>query len=403
MYVSLCPNIKQSEIVGYDSIPGILLKIKNGATKDLVEEARHFGKGTEDFQKIKEMILTFTPNASFTTKRKLENLDQLTGFIYLDVDSCDNLQPLKDSCYVYAVWKSISGNGYGALAKVEGLTTQNFKLCWKHIASCLKEQNITLDPQTSDITRQNVLSFDPDIYINEECVPLEVTDIFGDQSSTAAVTIFDYLSSNTTSDYPFLQNDPFTSTSRSDEKYDKLERIKFSTTLNDYEGSDCVLIPEGKKSRSGYLPKEIAVGNRRKWMIGHTISLLFNNPSISFIRLVGVVNYSNKTHCYPPLTYPEISSIVKSNYDKHLLGTLDYNVSLKKIWINPDKKLTTKQKRKIIGKQVGILRKTKTLNDLKSIYIRLKESNIKVTQNMVLSESSVSLRTIKDYWSDIVE
>lgn len=403
MNVSLCQNIKISEIVGYDSITGILEKIKNGATKDLVEEARSFGKGTEEFQKIKEKIPTFTPNASFTNKRKLEYLHQLTGFIYLDLDECNDLRPLKDCGYIFAAWKSVSGKGYGALAKVEGVTTQNFKQCWKYIASCLKEQNITLDPQTSDITRQNVLSYDPDLYINEVCIPIEVTDIFGDQSSTAVDTFFDYISSNTTSDYPFLQNDSDTSTSRSDEKYDKHERVKFSTTLDDYEGSDCVLIPEGKKSRSGYLPKEIAIGNRRKWMAGHTISLIFNNPTISFSRLLGLVNYSNQMHCTPPLTYPEIGSIVKSNYDRHISGSLDYNTSLKKIWINPDNKLTTQQKRKIIGKQVGILRRTKTLNDLKSIYIRLKESNIKVTQKMVLSESSVSLRTIKDYWSDIVE
>jgi hypothetical protein len=402
MYVSLCQNIKKSEIIGYETITGILEKIKNGATKDLVEEARSFGKGTEEFQKIKEKIPTFTPNASFTNKRKLEYLHQLTGFIYLDLDEYDDLQPLKNNSYVYAIWKSISGNGYGALAKVEGVTTQNFKQCWKYIASCLKGQNIALDPQTSDITRQNVLSYDPGIYINEGCIPLEVIDIFGHQSSTTVDTIFDYQSSKTASDYPFLQTDSDTSTSRSDEKYEKPERIKYSTTLNDYEGSDCVLIPEGKKSRSGYLPKEIAVGNRRKWMVGHTISLLFNNPEISFERLLGLVNYSNKTHCSPPLTYPEIGSIVKFNYDRHCSGTLDYNTSLKKIWIDPDKKLTTHQKRKIIGKQVGILRKTKTLNELKSIYIRLKESNIKVTQKMVLSESCVSLRTIRNYWSNIV-
>ena len=66
MNVSLCENIKKSQITGYDTIDGILEKIQKGETENLTELARSYGKHSLEYDKIKFQIPTFTPNASFS-------------------------------------------------------------------------------------------------------------------------------------------------------------------------------------------------------------------------------------------------------------------------------------------------------------------------------------------------
>jgi hypothetical protein len=73
----------------------------------------------------------------------------------------------------------------------------------------------------------------------------------------------------------------------------------------------------------------------------------------------------------------------------------------KKIWINPDKKFTTEQKRKIIGQEIGKLRRRKTINELISVYKELSNQYPKVTQKLLEQHSTVKFRTIKKYWKDI--
>ena len=57
--------------------------------------------------------------------------------------------------------------------------------------------------------------------------------------------------------------------------------IKYQTTLHDYNGSDYVVIEEGKDYRISYLPKKIIEGQRHKWISSFILTLLFNNPYIS--------------------------------------------------------------------------------------------------------------------------
>jgi hypothetical protein len=174
MTVSICENLKTSRIIRNESIYEVINEIRTGRySKEKVELARSYGKGTSEYDAIKETVCTFTPNGSFLFSRRLRNLQKLSGFIYLDLDEYIDPNYLKKCPFIYSYWRSFSGIGVGALAKVNGLTTSNFNETWMGINYFLEQYDIKIDPNCKDITRQNVISFYPDIYLNESCTTFD--------------------------------------------------------------------------------------------------------------------------------------------------------------------------------------------------------------------------------------
>ena len=393
MNVSLCENIKKSQITGYDTIDGVINKIRTGETQTLTSKARNYGKHSPEYEKIKYHVPTFTPNASFNYKRELSQFREPSGFMYLDIDEFSDIDYLKNDNHIYSCWKSFSGIGIGALVQVPGITIQNFKQYWSGISDYYYSLGIQIDKQTCDITRQNVISYDPNIHINKDSIPFDINLI--KEQDLNEISHLGFTQGNTS--YTSLFNG-FEGTSLTD-----YLKIIYRTTLDDYQGMDYVVIEEGKAFRSGYLPKEIRDGSRHQWIVGHTISILFNNPAIPKERLYSIVSYANKTHCLPPLPIPEIMSIVNWYYDKHIKGKLDYHPKIKKIWFDPDSNLSKHDKKKIIGKESGKLRRKSTFQKLKGVYTELSLINDKVTQKMVSDASKISTRTIKKYWDDLRE
>lgn len=392
MTVSLCQNIKKSQITGYDTINRILEKIQKGETENLTELARSYGKHSLEYDNIKFQIPTFTPNARFSLRRDLKYLEEPSGFIYIDLDDYHDINFLKRDKYIYSCWMSLSGIGIGALVKVNGITAQNFKHCWSYLFNYFKSYGITIDKQTCDITRQNVISFDPNIYVNENAVSLYADQIIT-QTSTSIIQFHDSKNYTWSDLYSGSEKTDLTGSSR----------IKYRTTLDDYQGKNYVVIDDGKEFRSCFLPKEIRAGERHKWMVGHTVSLLFNNPNITNEKLFNSVLHSNLTHCYPPMINSEIMSIVKWYWNKHSRGMLDYHPALKKIWFDPGVNIHRNEKRKIVGIETGRLRREKTSKILKSIYLKLSSESGKVTQKMVVEKSKLSIGTVKKYWAEIIK
>ena len=175
--ISIFQNIKNPNAIGVDTIDGVLQCIKNGHTKEKVELARGYGRGTHEYGLIKAQILTFTPNAYFYPTRKKENLNELSGFIYLDFDNYYEKGRITEAPFIYACWKSVSDKGYGALAIVDSLSVSNFNNAWQYLYHYFKNKGLEVDTLTKDITRQNIISYDPSIYINKNAIAVDALKI----------------------------------------------------------------------------------------------------------------------------------------------------------------------------------------------------------------------------------
>jgi hypothetical protein len=400
MKTNIFKNCKDPVIQDTVDINEVLSWIVEGRFKDEIEKVRKYPKSTLEYSKFKNLIPTFSPNSTFEYKRNFDNIKNLTGLIYLDFDKFTDIELLKKFKFILAAWKSSGGFGYGALAKVEDLTLLNFSNTWTSIFDVFKGCNVDLDKQTKDITRQCIISYDPNIYINNDCKPFIASknDNIKHSLTNFNLSIEDEFIINYESDLTATNNNTYTSDYSID-----FNKFKYKTTLNDYDNHDFIVIPEGKGYRNAYLPKTIEVGYRHRWISSYTISILYNNRDINYKNLLKLILHVNKTHCNPSMQYDEIYNLTKWLFDKHVSNNLCYNTGLKRIWINPEAPLSKTEKRSLIGRESGKLRKDKTILIIQNAYNKLKIVDQKVTQKAIANLTGKSIRTIKRYWSFIVK
>lgn len=190
------------------SIDEALQIIKNHPKKNRILAAKKDGKGNQNkiypkwskdnkesipnqrnlYDHVKSTeIQTVAWNCVIKDSRKKSNIDTPSGYIYCDVDDFQNLLDsgtcsgigeardyvwniLTDSGlgFIKAVWRSFGGNGFGFLVKTEKLTIDNFKSTWLSLESLFNGFGIRLDAVTKDITRPNVLAYDPEIFVRDD-------------------------------------------------------------------------------------------------------------------------------------------------------------------------------------------------------------------------------------------
>lgn len=95
--------------------------------------------------------------------------------------------------------------------------------------------------------------------------------------------------------------------------------------------------------------------------------------------------------------------MVKWTYDKYINQTLNIKTKKKKIWINPEAKLSTHEKRSIICKESNKMRSQRTINELVEVYLQLQQTDQKITQKLLETHSVISINTIKRHWKEINE
>ncbi|MCX6244626.1 MAG: hypothetical protein NTU98_07960 [Bacteroidetes bacterium] len=395
MSPNLFRNQTLSAVLGHIEFPTIFKLIRVSPYDQKITEARKYPKGHPEYERIKCSIPSFSPNACFFHKRSKENVKELTGFIYLDFDGIFSNAIFTKLPFVYACWLSFGGRGYGVLIKVKGVTLDNFTEVWLYLEDYfLKNYSLKVDPQTKDYSRQTVLSSDPTIYVNPAVKPIDVKDI--DLTSYKTLT-YEYIASHPDLDLFEL---PSNYSSRIKSGYFK---IKYRTVLDDYENKPYVIIEEGHDSRDAFMLRKVNDGFRHRHLSAYAYSILFNNPDISIKILERVLMKANLQHCNPPLEDKEIIYMARSFKEQQSKNGLKIKTKKKMIWHNPEYNTPLHEKQVINGREVGKLRKKKTLKNLIEVYKELKSKNEVVSQSMVIANSNLSRRTIQKYWHEILQ
>lgn len=133
------------------------------------------------YQHIKTTrIPAVTWGARFQGRRRRDCLEAFTGYMYFDVDQFEEISKdgvkeiLTDNGFgfIKAVWDSFGGKGLGFLVKIDQtelkLNLKSFKSTFNSISNLLRHRGIIVDRATSDFTRTNVVSYDPEIFIRED-------------------------------------------------------------------------------------------------------------------------------------------------------------------------------------------------------------------------------------------
>jgi hypothetical protein len=160
----------------------ILEEIKKGFWEKQIKEIQHhFTNGDIDkANDLKKKLPCFTISATFNKRRKPSNIDSYTGLLHLDYDKLNNAQKVKAQVlkmpFTYAAFISPSGKGVKVIVKCDSnLNTHG------EVFNSLKdyydgELSTESDGAVKDVPRLCFVSYDPDLYLNENA------EIFMNQS-----------------------------------------------------------------------------------------------------------------------------------------------------------------------------------------------------------------------------
>lgn len=379
---SLFKNIKSptpiEQIDIYEFIDTV--KSPDSYTKSKILKARELklhGK-EQEYNRVKSSIPCYTLNFSFTNRKSNKNIDKATGVIYIDVDNETNID--LSNPLIFASWHSLSGKGRGVLVKVNGLSISNFKDTYKDIS---KKLGIKSDIRASKATQYTVLSYDPNIYVNNNSTTWEVEKEF----------------KNTPNTVTYLKKEKKVTTEmggKYEVKYDNLEEI-------DFNGEDYIVFPDEKgMTAKAWIPPIIKIGERNEVLSTLTYQLRALNIEMEFESFRQFIHNINLSRCEEPLPDYEVDKIVWKIEKTDILQPL-LNAP-RRVVFNPKSNLTPKEKRAITNKITGANRTKKTIEKLKEFVENWDYKFLgKITQKKLTKETGMNKKTIEKYYKHVKE
>lgn len=165
-------NTKPEQVV---SLIDVLTEIISDKYKSQIEEIR----SQEDPSKspLKDKLPVFTPTGVFNY-RSLAGLEEYNGLMCLDIDNLEDPISLKEKCkklnYVYAAFITPSGKGLKVMIKSPA-TSENYREIEAKVAEAFSHDTGAIrDNHAKDIARIQFVSYDPDLYINENSTIIHI-------------------------------------------------------------------------------------------------------------------------------------------------------------------------------------------------------------------------------------
>lgn len=172
MKISVFKSLKNTSAVFNRNVFFVLDRIKNGASKDLVNKIR-LEKDKQKRNDLKQQLPCICFSGIFS-RRSSKAIEAHSGLICLDFDNYTTKEEiieyrayLEAEKHSFAVFTSPSGDGLKVLVKIPA-EVENHKLYF----NSLKEHynSLNFDVHCSDVARVCYESYDPDIFINPDSI-----------------------------------------------------------------------------------------------------------------------------------------------------------------------------------------------------------------------------------------
>lgn len=156
------------------AIRNLFISIQNGTYKADAERIRKVRDREKQSELKKKILEGFTISGTFT-ERTDTGLVEHSGMIALDIDklSDDSIEQARTKCigdpHTVSVFRSVSGNGLCVIFRIPKAADKDEHIrIWQAIDSYMKEKHgILIDTAAKNVSRLRFVSYDPDIYVNE--------------------------------------------------------------------------------------------------------------------------------------------------------------------------------------------------------------------------------------------
>ncbi len=399
MYINYYKKWSEPSVLKTIPITEWLDNIKQSEFSDQILNGRH---NEELYDSIKANLPCVTYNFLFDSYKLNNNIKGATGCLYIDIDSPEFDPQLLDLNQIYSYYHSYGGVGYSLLVLVEGLTLSNFSSTYLDI--CLKLGILDyIDKDAVKASQYNVLSYDPNIYINTSPV------IF--QSVTNSTLTYElassYVSKSTSynnvinfTPTPYVKNKKITYTYDLGELFSSLGHIRFSNIhQSEVEGDYVYDWENGFEEVRCIIPFKKLTDKRKRTLLAYTANFVYLNPFLSFERTFMLVLKVSKKMSEDPLDYHIVEGIVTSIYKQKDAGTLVPKTNTRKIIFSSTANLTGQEKRNLCIKLYNEYRvnnsKIKIENSISNWNY---SANGKITASKVSLSTCLNIKTVEKYW-----
>lgn len=158
----------------------ILKGIQEGKWMDQVQNTFALANTSSEDYSIAKRLLPSTTFSGVFSSRSIDGLEEYSGMMVIDIDKLTQEQvaeyreALQQDQYVHAFFVSPSGNGLKILMKVDSAAEHHLAafLC---IEQYFKDAyGVSIDKSGKDVSRLCYISYDPDLYLNENCLTFHV-------------------------------------------------------------------------------------------------------------------------------------------------------------------------------------------------------------------------------------
>jgi hypothetical protein len=348
--------------------------ISGSSYSNLITQAR---EGNLDYKETKRKKLPcVTYNFLFNEYRADNNIISSTGLMYIDVDDPTFKLDLIDKSKVLAFYKSFGGLGCGIVIKISGLTTKNFRTNYEHIANELGIISY-VDLGAAKASQLNVLSYDPDIYVNINAQEFVAIEPLAVPHSITNVKTPNRLSMDGGTVL----------------RFDNLNEVEIENEYKvNWEGWYYVKCwPPYKQQQKG----------RNRLLHGYAVNLVWLNPWIEFDMAYDVISNVNQASFKSPLPDYEISLIVRSVLKKQAKKELTPIVFKKprKILFNKKDKFTREEILSICGKENTKKKISDSKEKMKQIIENWDyETNGPISIRKISTAYPISKKTVAKYY-----
>ena len=355
--------------------------IRSSNFSDLINQAR---RGELDYKDTKlNKVPCITYNFIYDEYRKDDNIIIPTGLMYIDIDDPSFNIGLLDKSKIYSFYKSFGGKGWCIVVKVSGLAKHNLKFNHNFICDLLGISEWT-DSNAVKASQPNVISYDPDIYINHNAHIF--TAIEGVPPSTVYINKREaYTPDGGTDDFKQL-------------RYDNLDEIKVD--------GEYIVNWDGIPVVKCFIPMKKRDSGSNAFILSYASNLVWLNPTISeervFNVLCGVCNIAFSKPVPEHKILKAIKSIIKQR-NENRLQPIVFNKH-RKIVFKKKSNFTADEKLSICRSEYA---KHQTDNSKKKLQQVIEnwdyKTNGKISIRKVASLYPISKKTVAKYWPEFKE